>query len=62
MQEDFTPPKDDEEFERRAKEVSTEGARAVRQALLSKREQAVAKLDQEIAFYNRILTDRGEQV
>lgn len=58
----FEPPKTDEEFEKRAKEIDTKAAHSILNTLREKRRAAVAPLDAEIQFYEKILSSRGENV
>jgi hypothetical protein len=57
----FKPPVTDEEFKERSKDVTLAGATAVLHSLKERRKALVVSIDQEIAFYERIITERGEK-
>lgn len=57
----FKPPVTDEEFKERSKDVTLEGAKAVLNSLQERRKALLVSIDQEISFYERIVTERGEK-
>lgn len=57
----FKPPVTDEEFKERSKDVTLEGAKAVLNSLEERRKALLVSIDQEISFYKRIVTERGEK-
>ena len=59
---EFKPPQNEEEFEKRAKDVTSVGARAVLRSLRARKAAMVKSVDEEIAFYEKVLTSRGEEV
>jgi len=58
MQPQFKPPKTEEEFNKRAAEITKPGAQAVLKGLRQKRDAAVAALDLEIKFYEKVLENK----
>ena len=61
MAHEFKPPTTKEEFERRAKEVQPNAARAVLSSLKSRRAALVESLDAEIKFYEEAIKFHEEQ-
>lgn len=59
MQPQFKPPKDDEEFKKRADEMTIEGAKGVLNARRKQRAATVAPFDQEIEFLEKVLKHKG---
>ncbi len=55
---EFKPPANEEEFQARAKTISTEGAMAMIKALSARRAAAVRPFNIEIEFYERVLKER----
>lgn len=51
----FLPPKTEEEFKERAKEVSVEAATSILDSLVQRRKALVATIDQEIKFYEKVI-------
>lgn len=59
MQPQFKPPANEEEFEKRVKEMTIEGAKAVLQARKRQRAEAVKPFDEEIKFLEKVLIKKG---
>jgi hypothetical protein len=59
MKPQFVPPKNDEDFKKRAEEFTTVGAKAVLKARKKQREEAVKPFDDEIAFLEKVLESKG---
>lgn len=58
----FLPPKNDEEFEERAKDLTLAGAESVLGSLESRRAGMVQNIDEEIAFYKKVVRLRETEV
>lgn len=56
----FLPPQTDEEFQERAKEVSTPAAQSILKTLRARKEAAIKSFDDEIKFYERVLKERSD--
>ena len=59
MQPQFKPPETKEEFEKRAKEMTIEGAKSVLSARRRQRDDAVKPFDEEIKFLEKVLKFKG---
>lgn len=62
MAQEFKPPTTKDEFERRAKEVKPDVARAILSSLEARRSALVESIDAEIKFYKDTLEFHGEEV
>lgn len=51
----FLPPKTEEEFQERAKDVTLQGATSILSSLKERRKALVASIDAEIAFYEKVI-------
>lgn len=59
MQPTFRPPATDEEYTQRAAEIDSRAAKVMVSTLNTRRAELVKTIDEEIAFYTRILKERG---
>jgi hypothetical protein len=59
MQPQFKPPASEEEFEKRADEMTIEGAKGVLAARKRQREAAVKVFEDEIKFLEKVLKHKG---
>lgn len=55
MQPQFKPPKDEAEFEKRADEMTIEGAKGVLSIRRKQRVEAIKPFDEEIKFLEKVL-------
>lgn len=60
MQPQFKPPQTEEEFQERARALTLPGARAVLNTLRERRKALVEAIDQEIAFYQRVVEIKSD--
>lgn len=58
----FLPPKNEEEFAERAKEITLPAATSILDSLKNRREALVANIDAEIAFYEKVVEKRKEEI
>lgn len=58
----FLPPKNEEEFRERAKDITIPAAESILSSLKERRKALVANIDAEIAFYQKVieLKDGGD--
>lgn len=57
----FKPPRDEAEFAARANELSLVGAQQLLRSLKKRRETTVKSIDEEIAFYEKVVTHKEAQ-
>lgn len=55
----FKPPKDEAEFEKRANEMTIEGAKGVLQVRKRQKAEAMKPFDAEIEFLQKVLKKKG---
>ena len=61
MQPSFKPPKTEEEFKARAKEITVDAAHNMIGILRRRRAEAVKHLDAEILFYKKVIDHKEKE-
>lgn len=56
----FIPPKNEEEYRDRAKDITLDAAISILSSLKSRRDALVANIDSEIAFYEKVIEIKDE--
>ncbi len=58
----FLPPKTDEEFKERAKDLTLQGAESILDSLEHRRAALVDNIDKEIAFYKKVVELKKDEI